>query len=233
MIHRYEYKTFLPSRVATPRVVVLGTHSGFVYSGLRFWRGHSRTSLVQEQVEYCIRASGLWCLWTFLSVVVRSAASILLCPSAFGRLIVHTAFSVCHDAVALGRRWGYGKLFPSGNACFGSSSGMFVFRVALYREPHFLYPAAASLAGLLSFERDFILAHFPEPILFDHLWNGGHAGALLQLAFSRGRRAFRRSRLAGPPAPSSPFSLFPPTAALPGHRGLSPCPSASVFGGAA
>lgn len=212
VLRGYEKRNPFPSRLAAARSVVLDTYYSTLCFRLCFARLFS-TFLVRGRVGLLICRNRARRFWAFLFMVVANTASVLLCSSSNGRLFVHADFPIHHEHGAHllhAGQWSTGTHLSDGDSRRDSSGS--VLLVASDGERGSIRLVADGLDSLFAFR------------------------PLLPVALFLSKRlltATRFPRLSGHPVPSSPFSLFPPTAAFPGLRGLSPCPSAFAFGGAA
>lgn len=212
MIYPYEYSTHLPSPVAAARPLVPHHHSGVLCLGLRIRRLFCALMVRGEMVFFVCRHRTRH-FWAFLFMVVANTTSLLLCSYSHGRIFVYADFPVHHEHGAqllYAGQWSTGSHLPNGYP--REYISVFLFLVASDGERGSLRLAADGLDSLFAF-RPFL------PVVF---------------FLSKGLPTDpRRPRLPQLPAPSFLSSLFPPTAALSRLRGLSPCPPAFVFGGAA
>ena len=225
MILHYEKQNSFFSRLASARPLVnyrncrKPSDSLFAFwSFASAWDGHSLFLFWNADVGYqyvyqCVlrRCTYHFCL--VLSLVVSNAASVLLRARSLCGVLLYRFFDVC-NAFAF-RCSGDGSLPSRPNGDYIAPRAYSPLPVVVAdQKPGPLHLATSGPAGLFALRHRLYAAAF-------------------RLAFSRGRLAFCRPRLPRLPAPSFLSSLFPPTAALSRLRGLSPCPPAFAFGGAA
>lgn len=182
------------------------------------WDGHSlflswNADVGYQYVYQCVLRRCTYHFCGVLPLVVSDSASVLLRACSVCRAVLYRFFHVC-SAIAF-RCCGDGSLPGDSIRNHGAPRALGPLPVVVADQNHSpLHLAASGPAGLFAFRHRLYAAAF-------------------RLAFSRGRLAFCRPRLPRLPAPSFLSSLFPPTASLSRLRGLSPCPPAFVFGGAA
>lgn len=166
-----------------------------------------------QYVYQCVLRRCTYHFYGVLPLVVSDSASVLLRACSVCRAVLYRFFHVC-SAIAF-RCCGDGSLPGDSIRNHGAPRALGPLPVVVADQNHSpLHLATSGPAGLFAFRHRLYAAAF-------------------RLAFSRGRLVSRRPRLPRLPAPSFLSSLFPPTASLSRLRGLSPCPPAFVFGGAA